>query len=130
MGVDHNVYLGPYAECLVRSEDPAPYVDDVAKGKLLETWGFRRAWGVSEPPTVAVDGIVYQRYCFVQGASRPGEPEREMDYSGSGIEDLRAVNTQAEIDWFARAFRKELRALEKFCGRPARLGWGVVAWFS
>ncbi len=134
MGVQHNVFVGPFAEFLVRPEAPPPHVSDVAEGKLLAAWGFSRAWGLSDPPTVAIDGVLYRRYCFVPRDRRPGQPQRPMDYSelgeGSGVEDLRGVDAHAEMDWLARAFREELRALEKFCGCPARLGWGVVAWLS
>jgi hypothetical protein len=116
MGVYHNVYIGPYAEYLIRAGDPIPSVEDVAKGKLLDKWGLGRGWGLDDPPTVEVDGISFQSCCYVPGCRRQGAPDRQTDYSdcgeGAGIQDLRVVDVEAEIAWLGSAFRKELRTLE------------------
>jgi hypothetical protein len=136
MSVIHGVWVGPYAEWLVRPEEPEPNEDELATGKISSTWGLTIAWGVSEPPEIKVAGVVCRRFCFVPkttGRGRP-RPKRQMNFShegdeGCGIEDLRGVDAQAEIEWFVRAFSKELKAVEKFYGRPPRFGWGVVGWY-
>jgi hypothetical protein len=130
MGVPQSVYIGPYAEWLVRPDEPGPELEAVASGALLEDWGLSRTWGLSHPPEVEVEGVVCQRYCFVPDDGRPGQPTRRLYQTEAGaVEDLRGIDSQAEIEWFAQAFRNELRALEKYYNRPPVLGWGVVTWF-
>jgi hypothetical protein len=136
MSTLHGVWVGPYAEWLVRPEEPDPEEDKIATGKLSSTWGLSVAYGVSDPPETEVAGVVYRRFCFVPSTTDRGQgrPKRHMNFSGEGddgcgIEDLRGVDAQAEIEWFMRAFSKELKAVEKFYDRPPRFGWGVVAWY-
>jgi hypothetical protein len=47
-----------------------------------------------------------------------------------GIQDLRGIDTQAEIDWFSDAFRPELTMLAQHSGREPSFHWGVVGWLS
>jgi hypothetical protein len=131
MGVPQSVYIGPYAEWVVRPDEPSPELEAVAAGELLKGWGLARAWGRSYPPEVEVDGVVCQRFCFVPDDERAGQPRRQMYYFEAGaVEDLREVDFQAEMEWFTQAFRNELRALEKYYNRPPRTGWGLVTWLS
>ncbi len=130
MAVPQSVYIGPYAEWLVPPDEPGPKLDTLAAGQPLKGWGLARAWGRSFPLEVEIEEIVYQRHCFVADDERPGQPTRRMYLAEAGaIEDLRGIDSQAEIEWFAQAFRKELQALEKYYKRPPRMGWGVVTWF-
>jgi hypothetical protein len=60
---------------------------------------------------------------------RPGRPTH--DYSSSdtvGVQDVRDIDFEAEIAWFARAFEAELAELTRDFGREPTLHWGVVGW--
>jgi hypothetical protein len=131
MGVPQSVYIGPYAEWVVRPDEPSPELEAVAPGELLKGWGLARAWGRSYPPEVEVDEVVCQRFCFVADDDRAGQPRRQLYHSEAGaIADLRGVDAHAEMEWFARAFREELRALQTYYNRPPAIGWGLVTWLS
>ena len=132
--MSHEVYLGPYAECRLRpgeikrvfhqnpfwGEDP--FWQEIGDRLWL-------AWTRELPPAITVGGVKYHRYCFLPRQHPPKGPLREFRRNAmTGIVDLRGIDVQAELDWFAREFGPDLGRVGDRLGRPATLHWGVVAW--
>jgi hypothetical protein len=124
MSSSQDVYIGPYAEWLVAGSEPQPVPRDLL-GALCCNFGR------SEPLEMDSGGGEFFRCCFMPDEDRPGQPSREMYFSGgtTAAEDLTGVGVQKETEWFARAFANELRALASHYGTPAALRWGVVTWW-
>jgi hypothetical protein len=123
--------LGPYAEYLFR---PTQH-DDVFEELLdLTSEALYNNWGVAHPPEVTRDGVVFYRLCFVSSGKKPGEPARRFSFQngvcGWPIEDLRGIDTQAEIDWFTRSFGNELARMTASLGREPTIHWGIVGWLD
>jgi hypothetical protein len=123
MSVEQNVYLGPYAEWLVRVDEITDEFQELAEG-ILQTNA-----GMDLPPVVKVKRKEYHRFCFMPGESRGREPHWSI-HDGDGIEDLRGIDMKAEIDWFATAFAVELGAVAEHLGRSPTLHWGIVGWMA
>jgi hypothetical protein len=125
-----SVILGPYAQWLVRPEEITDEFSHHPFWRLVvEDCVLCNNWGKHLPPTVTIDGVRYHRFCFMPGERRPGQPVHGYS-SGDmvGVQDLRDIDAQAEIDWFAEAFRAELAAIARDLGRPPTLHCGIVGW--
>jgi hypothetical protein len=127
MSVYQNLYVGPYAEWLVQAgEDDYDLLEELVHPAL------RSNTGQDGIPEVRVKGVYYRRHCFIPRVKRLKKPQRCMDFDETvvAVEDWNEVDRQAEIDWFAKAFEKELNALASHYGREPHLRWGMVAWLS
>jgi hypothetical protein len=87
-----------------------------------------------ELPTVMLDEVEYVRFTFWPDEIRDGGPARDL-YSGSYgwlavTEDLSEVDRQAELRWFAGAYKGELDRLARHFGAAPRIHWGVLAWMQ
>jgi hypothetical protein len=134
MSVYSNLFVGPYAEWLVRtSKRLPPFLNSPLDQSLIE--GMKLYWP-DELPDVRRGGVRYHRYVFMPREARPEMPSRPLYFSGKGgpdnigIQDLTEVDTRGEIDWFLRAFREELQALAEHFGGPPSLRWGLVHWLT
>jgi len=133
------VYLGPYAEWLLRPKQYEPVF-------LLDPfWGhdpfwpsidgkLTAAWSGGLPPEVTLRGRSYRRFPFLPNEFPPVRVLRELRKSRSGLfgavdlRDLDVRGIQAEINWLARVYARELASLGEHIGRPATLHWGIIAW--
>jgi hypothetical protein len=44
--------------------------------------------------------------------------------------DLRAIDREAEVAWFAREYAAELAELREVLGVAPQFGWGLLSWLS
>jgi hypothetical protein len=134
------VHLGPYAEWVLPPRvyerifhlDPYwgedPFWQRICDDRLLA------AWSPPWPPEVKVRGKVRRRFCFIEAAFLPAGPLRQLRQAlrsqsrAFGVADLREIDAQAEVDRFTAANAADLASIAERVGRPATLGWGVVAW--
>jgi hypothetical protein len=129
-----NLFIGPFAEWLVpegKAKGLPPRDED---GELL--FSEKLAWdsALGEFETVVRHKKRYRRFCCMPRDLKPESHGREVLFGGQpaypGNQDLLDVDRQGEIDWFAKAFARELKVLaEKFGGEPT-FHWGLVCWPS
>ena len=114
MSIYQNLCVGPYVEWAVPvKQGPKPIPDTPEWEWLSEDGGLRLADLMGNIPEEKRGRIHYRVYRFVPGSGRSGEPKRTMYVGGGdvGVIDLTDVDRQAEVAWFARAYRAELRQL-------------------
>lgn len=127
-----SAFVGPYAEWLVPSDRASPWVKDAPILEDLGSLSYVTSQG--ELPTVMLDEVEYVRFTFWPDEIRDGAPPRDL-YSGSYgwlavAEDLSEVDRQAELRWFAGAYKGELDRLARHFEAAPRIHWGVLAWMQ
>jgi hypothetical protein len=133
MSVHQNFFVGPYASWLVKVGKHPEDLSETLFERLIETRILHWQTFMGELPAVRRGRARYDRYTFMPQAERSGGPRGPRFFSdcdGADLLDLTDVNQRAEIDWFAEAFREELRVLAEYFGGPPELGWGLVQWLS
>lgn len=119
-----SVYVGPFAEWVVSPDRAAGDTTYTLTGGALSCTpdeGFE-----SE-----VEGPLQIRRCLIPDEDRPEQSQRKMFFTDACIvEDLASASPRDELDWFSRAFKKELEAMAKYYGKPPTIQWGLVAWLS
>src|SRR5579883_338825 len=133
MSVWQNLFVGPFAEWLVpegKTEGLPPRDND---GVRLFADKLLCNLSMGEPPETITRGRKsYHRYCFMPHAKEPERHGREMYFAGQPAypttQELLAVDRQAEVDWLAKKYAKELEALAKKFGGKPRLSWGLICW--
>jgi hypothetical protein len=134
MSVYQNLFIGPFAEFLVPEGKTEGLPPEDEGGDRLFYEKLLCNVGLGAPETTVRGKKRYHRFCYMPHADKPEAHGRPMYFGGQpaypAIQDLLKVDRQAEVDRFAKAFAKELKALaEKFGGKP-RLSWGLVCWPS
>jgi hypothetical protein len=119
-----SLYVGPYAMWVGPWErDPS---DDP---EALDAYNsMRMSDGKAE---IEPHGPAGQADLFVAASSRTGGPKRLVLYTdapagGFAGLDLGAVDREAEVAAFRRAYRRELAALARVAGGQLVVRWGVI----
>jgi hypothetical protein len=132
---DVYIFVGPYIECLspgvIRLEEDDPL--DKEWAKLLDD-RKRLRWALpgGNPREVKVGKKRMSQYCSVPLQSRRAS-RWPMTFGASSMDDGENfdwgdVNPQAEIEWFMRAYAKELELLGKIFPTPPVVKWGLLYW--
>lgn len=136
----HYVFVGPYAEWL--SHDivhmPEDEADPGGWGELLD--GGALHWNISYgsacPPQITRRGKSVYQYCCMPREHRRGQPRDHMllilnaNQQPPLAVSWAGANSEREVAWFGRAFRKELGKLTRLFSRPPAMGWGLVYMWS
>ena len=138
------LFVGPYAEWRVPTKPPKFFSADFDMDSLQPN-PQRRAlvWNVDTNDnnnlTVVVERKRYYRFCCMPCKKREGQPNREMLFEFSFIEnygppfmaeDWCAINRRAEVKWFRKAFAEELQQFAKQIGSKPTFHWGLVHWYT
>jgi hypothetical protein len=136
----HYVFVGPFAEWLSPSivHMPKDEADPDGWGELLD--GGALHWNISydtaDPPQVKRGRKQLYQYCCGPRAKRRGQPRDHMllvlnaDQQPHLTVDWAGVDSRREVEWFVRAYRRELDKLARLFGRPPAMGWGLVYMWS
>jgi hypothetical protein len=124
-----STFVGPYAEWLVPCYRSSPWVKDAPiLGDLVSLSYVACQGGL---PTVMLDEVEYVRFTFWPDEIRNGGPARELYFGSLAVtEDLSEIDRQAEVRWFAGAYKGELDRLAGHFGTAPRIHWGVLAWMQ
>jgi hypothetical protein len=129
-----NVYIGPCADWLIpRDRVSTVYWDHPILEELGSSLECVLCGG--EFPVVTRDEREYVRFAFYPREHRDGFPDREL-YFGSWnpwtdvAVELSGVDRKAEVRWFAKAYKAELKRLATHFGSKPELNWSLHAWMS
>jgi hypothetical protein len=125
----YSLYIGPYAQWLVRRGSKPPRKDwEEAWYDPLIDGGILDLASRDGLPEVKVGRVRYIQYRFMPKQHRPNSPPRQMyfhDGSADGDEDWSWLLPKAEMDWFLEAFAPELTVLASHFGSDPTPGWGA-----
>jgi hypothetical protein len=136
----HYVFIGPYAEWLSRDivHIPEDEADPDGWGELLD--GGALHWNISYasalPPRIMRRAHPTYQYCRMPREDRRGRPRDHMLLILNANQHPQlavswvGLDSKREIEWFARAFRKELDKLTRLFGHSPRMDWGLVYMWS
>jgi hypothetical protein len=132
---DVYVFVGPYIECLSSSmiwlEENDPL--DKEWAKLLDDHK-RMDWAMpgGNPQTLKVGKKELWQYCGVplqrRRAARWPMFFRLSIFDDGESFDWVDVEPKAEIEWFTKAYAKELELLGKIFPTPPVVKWGLLYW--
>jgi hypothetical protein len=127
-----NAFAGPYAEWLIPRDCTSNWVNELP---ILEaTGGLSYVACQGELVTVIIDGVEQVRFTFWPDERREGCPARDFYHGSFGWHaatvDLSAVDRQAEVRWFAKTFKEDLKQLAAHFGSEPQLRWGMLAWMQ
>ncbi len=132
----HYVFVGPFAEWLSPAivHMPADEADPDGWGELIDGgalhWNVR--YDTADPRQIKRGRKLLYQYCCGPRVKRRGQPRDHMllVLNANQQSDLAVswagVDSAREVEWFSRAFRKELAKLARLFGKPPRLDWGLV----
>jgi hypothetical protein len=132
----HYVLVGPYAEWLSahirhlpdEEADPEGWSELIDGGALH--WNI--SYATAYPPQVKRGRELAYQYCCMPRARRAKQPRESMllVLNADQQQPLTAAWDRAdpgrEVEWFSRAFAKELARLTELFGEPPALHWGLV----
>jgi hypothetical protein len=112
--------------------DPHGWVELIDGGALH--WNI--SYASADPPQIKRGRKSFYQYCCGPRAKRRGQPRNPMllvlnaNQQPPLAVSWAGIDSQREVEWFSRTFRKELAKLARLFGQPPRMDWGLVYMWS